>query len=93
VGEQPVEADRDPEAGDQVHDHENDQVVVAERVAPQLPGDEPERQHRRDGHDSGQRAIERLVRGRLDVVRRGACRALLQYLVDGGSLQRRLNDC
>lgn len=68
--EQPVEADGDPQAGDRVHHAEREQVGPAQRDRPELPGRDPEAEHRHDRDQAGDDAVARLVRDRLDVVGR-----------------------
>ena len=73
VREEAVEADRDAQAGRDVHDREHEEVVVAERRAPQLPGDQSEGEHGQDGHEPGAHAGDGLVGDRLDILCRGPC--------------------
>ena len=68
VREQPVEADRDAQAGDQVHHREHDHVVPVQGAAPELPAGQPEAHERQDRDRARQEAVQRLVGGRLDVV-------------------------
>jgi hypothetical protein len=68
VGEQPVEAHRDPEPGGDIEDHEDDHVAPPEQRGPQLPGHHPEAEEGHDGHRAGEEAVKVLVRAWLDVV-------------------------
>ena len=72
VGEHPVEADGHAEAREDVHDQEDEDVVPAQPVAPDLPGDDAEAEDGQDGDRAGQEPIEVLVRAGLDIVDPGA---------------------
>ena len=72
VGEVAVEADRDPEAGEEVHAEEDEDVGPVQCVPPDLPGGDAERDERDHGDEAGDDPVEGLVLNRLDVVRTGA---------------------
>ena len=72
VGEVAVEADGHAQAGDDVHDPEDDDVAPVQQAVPHLPPDDAEREERHDGDDAGDDPVPRLVRDGLDVVRRGS---------------------
>src|SRR5919204_1997470 len=65
--EQAVEADGDPQGGDDVQDREDDEVAPVQQARPHLPAHdaEPDKGHDRD--DGGDDAIASLVGDRLDV--------------------------
>ena len=71
VCEEAVEADRDAEPREDIHDREHDHVRAVQQAVPQLPADEAERGNRRERDERGDDAIARLVRGQLDVVGSG----------------------
>ena len=72
VGEVAVEADRDPEAGQQVQAGEEEDVAPVQRLAPDLPAGEADRDERDQRHQAGDDPISRLVLDRLDVGREGS---------------------
>ena len=67
VGEVAVEADRDPEPGEEVHAEEEEDVAPVQGLAPDLPGGEAERDERDQRHQAGDDPVAGLVRDRLDV--------------------------
>jgi hypothetical protein len=71
VREQPVEADRDAQAGQDVQDAEDHEVPRLQQALPRLPRRDAERQHRHGGDQAGQGPVEVLVVDGLDVGRAG----------------------
>ncbi len=67
VGEEAVEADRDPEPGEEVHAEEEEDVAPVQRLAPDLPGGEAERKERDQRHQPGDDPVARLVGDRLNI--------------------------
>ena len=67
VGEVAVEADRDPEPGEQVHPDEEEDVAPVQGLAPDLPAGEGERDERDQRDQAGDDPVAGLVRDRLDV--------------------------
>src|SRR6202000_1649529 len=67
VGEVAMEADRDPQPGEDVHAEEQEDVRPVQRVAPDLPGGDAEGDEGNDGDEAGDDAVARLVLDRLDV--------------------------
>jgi hypothetical protein len=72
VGEVAVEADRDAEPGREVEGREEGEIAPVERLAPDLPGGEAERQEGDQRHQAGDDPVAGLVGDRLGVVRPGA---------------------
>src|SRR3954463_16163978 len=66
---QPGEADRHAEAGEHVEDPEDGDVAPVQELVPHLPAHDAERQEGHDADGPGRDAVERLVLGRLNVVR------------------------
>src|SRR4029077_1109868 len=69
VGEEAMEADRDPEACRNVEERAAEQVAPAQPAARELPDDEAEHQEGDDGERASDDPVTGLVCNRLDVVR------------------------
>jgi hypothetical protein len=67
VREQAMEADRDAEPRQGVHDGEDDEVARSQHAVPCVPDRDPEASDRQGGDESGDRPVERLVLHGLDV--------------------------
>ena len=67
VGEVAVEADRDPEPGEDVHADEEEDVAPVQGAAPDLPAGEAERDEGDQRDQAGDDPVARLVGDRLDV--------------------------
>ena len=67
VGEVAVEADRDPEPGEQVDAEEEEDVAPVQGLAPDLPRGEADRHEGDQGDQAGDDAVAGLVRDRLDI--------------------------
>jgi hypothetical protein len=69
VREMPVEADRHAETGGDVKDPEDDEIAGSQRLAPDLPTGEAEREERHDGDETEDDPVPSLVLGGLDICR------------------------
>jgi hypothetical protein len=74
VREQPVEAHRDAQAREDVHDQEDEDVVPAQPFAPDLPGHDQQAEDGQDGDGAGDDPVACLVLAGLDVVDAGSGR-------------------
>jgi hypothetical protein len=84
VGKEAVQADRDTESREEVHDREHDKVGAVKQAVPQLPADDAERDHRADRDQTREEAVEILEGDGLDVL---GGRAVLSGAIEcGGAL-------
>ncbi len=67
VGEVAVEADRDPHPGEEVHAEEEEDVAPVQRLAPDLPAREADRDEGDQRHQAGDDAVAGLVGDRLNI--------------------------
>ena len=89
VREHAVKADRDAEPGQHVHDQEDPDVVPAQPLAPDLPADDQQAEHRQDRHRAGDDPVTCLVLARLDVVDAGSVSLHDSCHLGSGTVARR----